>query len=186
MLTVPPRRHPPPSRAQPPAARSRSVVNADSDLPSVGIFAHSSVVMTHRSLPTVEGQGDVLPALHVAPPASFSSASPVLAAGVIIQQAAAPTFITDESLSLHGLSKAIFRRLCRAGLPHRVVGGIRVALLDDARSWLKSAPIPAPTPKTIDPIGAKLQAAGLQKGGRAARSDRLPAALKPALLGGAR
>lgn len=109
-------------------------------------------------LPSTEGQGagPLLP--------SPLPHHPILAAGVVVQQAAPPTVVSDESAEQHGLTKKLFRRLCRAGLPHQLIGGMRVALRVDLEAWMRAGPHPAPT-KPTDAVGAKLAASGLRPGG---------------------
>lgn len=89
----------------------------------------------------------------------------------VIQQQPPPSFITCETAEQHGLPRNLFRRLCRAGLPHRVEGGVKIALRSDVEAWLRANPsasgAPSPeAPHRRDMIAAKLAASGLRPGGQ--------------------
>lgn len=48
-----------------------------------------------------------------------------------------PRFITCENAWMHGLTPALFRSMCNAGLPHWVDGENMVANVDDTRDWIR-------------------------------------------------
>ena len=120
--------------------------------------------MTKATSQRREGQGAPLSSPALAPPSSFPASAPLLAAGVVVQQAAPPSFITDENCDQHGLTKPLFRRFCRAGLPHHLAGDVRVAQLDDVKRWIAANPRTVSAEPASDPVEAALSAAGLAKG----------------------
>lgn len=46
----------------------------------------------------------------------------------------------DRAASMIGVSRSTLYRLARAGLPYRQVGGRRLYLVDELRSWLDAQP----------------------------------------------
>lgn len=121
--------------------------------------------MRKATLRIAEGQGTVLPSPTPTSPSAFPASTPLLAAAVVVQQAAPPSFVTDENCDQHGLNRSLFRRFCRAGLAHHLAGDVRVAQLDDVRRWIAANPHTVVKAPAADPIEAALSAAGLVKGG---------------------